>query len=92
MEIRQIWQGGQSSAHRRYEKRRARLVSLKSDEGGSDTPYQAAKISALIGERNSLHYRAVARLRGSAVARFRGSALNKRHQMFQVVSSAALLI
>jgi hypothetical protein len=33
---------------------------------------------------------AVARLRGCAVARLRGSALNKRHQIFLILSSVAL--
>ena len=53
------WQGGQSSAHRRYEKWRARLVPLKSDEGGSDTPYQAAAMSAANGGSIPLRYCAV---------------------------------
>jgi len=35
---------------------------------------------------------AVSRLRGCAVARLRGSALNKRHQMFEVLSPVAMAI
>ena len=61
---------------------RGHVRALKSGDMSPQSNINSAGDLTVIGEKDCLHYCAVARLRGSA--------LNKQHQIFPVPSSVAL--